>query len=363
MAGIDPWGSALVQDYLRLIKDFGLEPFDARMLNAFPEPSRQMRRGVAFAGQGLKDILGVMKSRKPFYVLTGIMPTSERLHFGNKLVIENVRYFQERGARTFVLVADLEAAVTRGVELEDARKRAMDFHIPAYIALGIDPEKTTFYFQSENDSVRNLAYLMSAHVTKNEFEAIYGSTEPGKVFASLTQVGDILYPQSIEKMPGVIPVGIDQSPHIRFSRDLARRTKGKFGFFLPSALYNKFTPSLDGGFKMSKSVPQHYVSIPEEPKSAGRKLLNAFTGGRNTIEEQKRLGGQPEKCVIFELYKQHLVEDDKELQKIYGDCRSGKLLCGEDKQHACRLMETFMAEFNRKLEKARKRVKHLAFAR
>ncbi|MBU0662426.1 tryptophan--tRNA ligase, partial [Candidatus Micrarchaeota archaeon] len=217
---IDPWGAVLIEDYSRLIKDFGLEQFDAKALREFPRPNAQMRRGVAFAGQGLAEIASAIKHKKPFYVLTGIMPSSEKLHFGNRLVIENVKYFQERGAHTFVLVADLEAAATRGITLEEAKKRAMNFHIPAYIAMGLDPKRTTFYFQSENSDVRNLAYLFSAKVTKNEFEAIYGSTVPNKVFSALTQVGDILYPQMKERMPGIIPVGADQSPHIRFSRDL-----------------------------------------------------------------------------------------------------------------------------------------------
>ncbi|MBU1939890.1 tryptophan--tRNA ligase, partial [Candidatus Micrarchaeota archaeon] len=220
---IDPWGAVLIEDYSRLIKDFGLEQFDAKALREFPRPNAQMRRGVAFAGQGLAEIASAIKHKKPFYVLTGIMPSSEKLHFGNRLVIENVKYFQERGAHTFVLVADLEAAATRGITLEEAKKRAMNFHIPAYIAMGLDPKRTTFYFQSENSDVRNLAYLFSAKVTKNEFEAIYGSTVPNKVFSALTQVGDILYPQMKERMPGIIPVGADQSPHIRFSRDLVRR--------------------------------------------------------------------------------------------------------------------------------------------
>lgn len=363
MPEIDPWGSVLVEDYARLIKEFGLEPLDAKTLSAFPSPNKQMRRGVAFAGQGLKEIAAAINAKKPFYVLTGIMPTSERLHFGNRLVIENVKYFQERGARTFVLVADLEAAATRGITLEEAKKRALDFHIPAYLAMGLDERKTTFYFQSENSDVRNLAYLFSARVTQNEFEAIYGSTAPNKIFSALTQAGDILYPQMKKPMPGIIPVGMDQSPHIRFSRDLARRTQSQFGFILPSALYNKFTPALNGAFKMSKSVPEHYISIPDNPEEAGKKMLRAFTGGRNTVEEQKRLGGIPEKCVIFEFYKQHLIEDDKQLQKIYDNCKAGKLLCGEDKQNACKMMEKFLQDFQDKFEKAKGKVKKLKFAK
>ena len=81
----------------------------------------------------------------------------------------------------------------------------------------------------------------------------------------------------------------------------------------------------------------------------------------DTIDEQKKLGGEPEKCMIFELYKQHLIDDDKQLQKIYDDCKAGKLMCGEDKQHACELMTKFMEKFEKDMEKARKKVKELKF--
>src|SRR3989338_6789854 len=151
---IDPWGSELLEDYGKIVKDFGLDIFDVKLSL---EPNRLMRRGVVFAGRDLKIISDAIKDKKKFYVLSGIMPTNEKIHFGTKMVVENIRYFQEHGADTYLLVADLEAAAARGVPLEEARKRAMEFHIPAYIALGLDPKKTTFYFQSENIKVAHIA--------------------------------------------------------------------------------------------------------------------------------------------------------------------------------------------------------------
>ncbi|MCK5025750.1 MAG: tryptophan--tRNA ligase, partial [Nanoarchaeota archaeon] len=147
---IDVYGSELVEDYAKVIRDFGLEVFDPSI---FPEPNRIMRRGEVFAGRGLKIIADCIKNKKPFYVLSGIMPTGDKLHFGSKLVVEQISYFQKHGAKAYILVADLEAMASRGVTLEQAKQRALDFHIPAYIALGLDPKKTIFYFQSENKDV------------------------------------------------------------------------------------------------------------------------------------------------------------------------------------------------------------------
>ncbi|MBW2972537.1 tryptophan--tRNA ligase, partial [Candidatus Woesearchaeota archaeon] len=152
---IDPYGAELPEDYTKLIKDFGLEAFE---VDDFPQPNRLMRRGVVFAGRDLKTISKCIREKKHFYVLSGIMPTNDKIHFGNKQVVENIRYFQDRGAKAYILVADLEAAAARGVSLEEGRRRALEFHIPAYLALGLDPKKTVFYFQSENRDVVHMAY-------------------------------------------------------------------------------------------------------------------------------------------------------------------------------------------------------------
>src|SRR3989339_363309 len=214
---IDPYGSELIADYQKLITDFGLEPFPA---NAFPNPNRLMRRNIIFAGRGLDAIAKAIREHKPYYVLTGIMPTAEKIHLGTKMVIEQVKYYQDHGAETYVLIADLEAAAAREVTLDEAKNRALAFHIPAYIALGLNPKKTTFYFQSENKQVMHLAYEFSHKITLNEFRAVYGNADPARILSALTQAGDILYPQLAKRMPGIIPTGPDQDPHLRLARDI-----------------------------------------------------------------------------------------------------------------------------------------------
>jgi tryptophanyl-tRNA synthetase len=356
---IDPYGAELPEDYTKIVKDFGMEVFDVDM---FPKPNRIMRRGVVFAGRELKLISKCIKEKKPFYVLSGIMPSGERIHLGNKMVVENIRYFQEQGAKAYILVADLESAAARGVSLEEAKKRAFDFHIPAYIALGLDPKKTIFYFQSENKDVVHLAYEFAKRITLNEFKAIYGSADPGRIMSAVTQVGDIIYPQLEERMPGIIPVGVDQDPHIRLTRDIVDRVKAK-KFFKPAGFYHKYTPALNGQLKMAKSVPESCIELPEDINKVKKKLKRALTGGKETIEIQKKLGGEPEKCMVFEMHKQHLIEDDKELQKIYDDCKAGTLMCGDCKNIACERMEAFMKDFEAGIAKAKKQIDKLNFVK
>ncbi len=351
---IDPWGSTLPEDYLKIVQDFGLEVFNAK---DFPNPNRIMRRGVVFAGRDLKRISECIRSKKKFYSLSGIMPTSERIHFGNKMVIENLAYFQKHGAKTVICVADLEAAAVRGIPLSEARKRALDFHIPAYIALGLDPRKTLLYFQSDNRDVTRIAFEAAQKITYNEFRATYGSTEPGRIMSAVTQIGDILYPQFKERMPGIIPVGIDQEPHIRLTRDFVSRTRATHKFFQISSLYHKYTPSLDGGLKMSKSFPEGSIELPEDSESACAKIKRALTGGRDTLEEHRRLGAVIEKDMVFELLKQHLVEDDGELQEIYDAYKSGRMTSGELKEIACEKITVFMKNLQERMAEAKSLVK------
>lgn len=356
---IDPWGSGLLEDYEKIIKDFGLDVFNPKL---FPKPNRIMRRGVVFAGRDMEIISDAIKKKKRFYVLSGIMPSYEKIHFGTKMVVENIKYFQDNGAETYILVADLEAASTRGISLEKARKIALDFHIPAYVALGLDVKKTNFYFQSENKEVMNNAYEFAKKITLNEFKAIYGNADPGKIMAAVVQVADILYPQFKERMPGIIPVGVDQDPHIRLTRDVVKRVKEK-KFFLPSSVYHKYTPSLDGSLKMSKSKPESCIELPEDIENVKKKIMRALSGGRDTLKEHRKLGAIIEKDMVFELMKQHLVEDDRELNKIYKAYKSGKMTSGELKKIACSKMEKFMNNLNKGIEKARKQISKLKFVK
>lgn len=348
---IDPWAADLPEDYKKLIEKFGLEKFDVA---EFPAPNLLMKRGVIFAGRGLKKIADCIKGGKKFYVLTGIMPTADKIHFGTKSVIDTVAYFQKHGAETYVLVADLEAAATRGVGLEEARKRAREVHIPCYIALGLDPKKTKFYFQSDNDDVRNLAFVLSSKATLNEYKAIYGQAEPSRIMAALLQAGDMLHPQLKKPMPGIIPVGIDQDPHIRLARDISSRFK-KFNFVPLSSINFRFLPALTGSLKMSKSEGNSLYLLDSD-EEIRKKVGRALTGGQKTLKEQKERGGDPDKDMLFELFKQHLIEDDGELKKRIEDYKAGKILDSENKKHATKLLIDFMRDFRRRYEGAKKDV-------
>ena len=223
---IDPWSSQQSTDYSRIRDEFGLGSIEGM---AIPDPSMLHRRGIIFAQRDLDIVLDSARRRDPFGVLTGLMP-SGRMHLGHSMVIEQVKWFQSQGADVTIAVADLEAHATRGMSLDDCRSTALKEYVLNYAALGLESDSTSVYFQSRRPVVQRIGFTLGKRTTLSEMESIYGfqgETNLAHIQAPLVQVGDILHPQFEEFggiRPIVVPVGVDQDPHIRLTRDLASRS-------------------------------------------------------------------------------------------------------------------------------------------
>ena len=223
---IDPWGSAQSTDYDRIIEQFGLSSMEGVSLDS---PSKLHRRGIVFAHRDVDQILEAQRTGEDFGVLTGLMPSGQ-MHLGHSMVVEQVKWFQQHGGDVTIAVADLESQATRGVSLEKGRRVALEEYIAHYAALGLNPDQTSVYFQSTRPVVQRLGFQLGKRTNLNEFESIYGfsgETNLAHVQAPLVQVGDILHPQLDEfggLRPVVVPVGVDQDPHLRLTRGLAAKT-------------------------------------------------------------------------------------------------------------------------------------------
>jgi tryptophanyl-tRNA synthetase len=99
---------------------------------------------------------------------------------------------------------------------------------------------------------------------------------------------------------------------------------------------------------MSKREPMGLLSLTDDPEFAKKKILLAYTGGRESIKIQKELGGEPNKCVIYEYLMFHFMEDDKDLEKVYAECISGSRMCGSCKAHAADIIAAYLREHQRK---------------
>jgi len=432
---IDPWSSTTYQDYSRLRDEFGIQEFSEDLWKKLPSPHKLLRRGIVFGHRGFDLISNAISNRKPWAILTGLMP-SGKMHLGHKMVIDEVIYYQSIGADIFIAVADIEAFATRGYTLEETKELALNEYIPNYIALGLKPEGCRIYFQSRHQDVKDLAYILGKKVNWSQMVATYGfdnSANMTHIFSPLVQTGDILHVQ-LSKFGGVrptlVPVGVDQDPHIRLSRDIAQAHRlynvtvtkdqkigvfvkvdkdveklldkaekilnslnfnnlkriseykaiyikdateedienidehlcksefesGNYGFFQPSATFHRFITGLTGD-KMSSSKPESAIFLTDSPKEAKKKIMHAKTGGAVTLEEQKKHGGNPSDCMIYELFLYHLIEDDKELEEIFKSCRSGQQMCGNCKKYAAELIEKLLQDIQNKRSLAEKKIK------
>ena len=223
---IDPWASKGIKNYDEICEKFGLEKIDSTKL---PNPTHLHRRGIIFAHRDLDSILNAKKTGKPFGVLSGLMPSGQ-MHLGHKMVIDQAKWFQDLGGDVTIAVADLEAHATRGLSLEKCRKYAIEEYISNYAGMGLNPEKTSIYFQSERPIVQKMGFTLGTKTNLSEMEAIYGfagKTSLAHVQSPLVQAGDIVHPQLDEYgglRPIVVPVGIDQDPHIRLTRGMVSKT-------------------------------------------------------------------------------------------------------------------------------------------
>ncbi|MEW5761525.1 MAG: tryptophan--tRNA ligase [Candidatus Thermoplasmatota archaeon] len=428
---IDPWAATQYSDYTKLKQEFGIEDID---ISSLPNPNKLLRRGVVFGQRGFSSILDALKKKKKFAIMTGLVPSGP-MHIGHKLVIDQVIYFQSLGAEVFIAVADIEAYAVRNINFKLGEKIAIDDYIVNYIALGLKNENCQIYFQSKRKEVKDLGIELARKTNLSEMKAIYGfadDTNIGHLFSPLIQVGDILHVQ-LEKFggpkPTIVPVGVDQDPHIRLTRELAFSTRlynvletkdgigifvkgeeedvekllnkaeekalslgfknlkkiptyralyitdgkkediknideelinlefelGYYGFYLPSATYNRFMTGLTGD-KMSSSKPETCIFLNEKTETAIKKVKGCKTGGGTSIEEQRKYGGKPEQCIVFELLLYHFIEDDNELEEIFKECKNGDLLCGRCKEIACDRVKNFLNEMNEKREIAKEKI-------
>tara|TARA_B000000609_G_C24180896_1_gene358218 strand:- start:2295 stop:3695 length:1401 start_codon:yes stop_codon:yes gene_type:complete len=249
---IDPWSSQQSTDYSRIRDEFGLGSIEGM---AIPNPSMLHRRGIIFAQRDLDVVLDSSRRREPFGVLTGLMP-SGRMHLGHSMVIEQVKWFQSQGADVTIAVADLEAHATRGMSLDDCRTTALKEYVLNYAALGLESDSASVYFQSRRPVVQRIGFTLGKRTTLSEMESIYGfqgETNLAHIQAPLVQVGDILHPQFEEFggiRPIVVPVGVDQDPHIRLTRDLASRSN-----------WFNVKPRKAGGLSIALSIQEENSSI------------------------------------------------------------------------------------------------------
>lgn len=356
---LDPFGTSIIENYENLYgKEFGIQPFKP-FLPKISNPAQSMRRGVIFGHRNFENVLKAMNEKKEFAVMSGIKPSGE-FHLGTLMTACEVIYFQQQGGIAFYCIADVEAYEDNNLSFEESEKIAVS-NVTDLLTLGFDPKHGYIYRQSKEEHVKNLAIIFARGVTLATMKAIYGERHMGLYLSALIQAGDILLPQLKEfggPKPTVVPVGIDQDPHLRLTRDLAFKFRKKYKFISPSSTYHKLIKALDGSPKMSKRNPLSYFTLEETPEIIEKKISRAFTGGRPSEKEQRKFGANPDICPIYDLYLYQFYEKDEDVIKLRNEeCMSGNLLCGECKLRLIKIVLKFVKNHQRK------RLRNIDYAR
>ena len=283
-------------------------------------------------------------------VLSGIQP-SGHLHVGNYFgAVRQFLKLQEAGRECFYFIANYHALTS----LRDADQlRDLTRHLAAgYLALGIDPQRSTFFCQSDVPQVTELCWLLNCVCPVSLMEKAHSYKD--KIARGLTaNMGLFDYPvlQAADIViydADLVPVGQDQRQHVEMTRDLAIKFNLAYGqdvLVVPEAYILSevaVVPGLDGQ-KMSKSY-NNAIEIFQTPKQTKKRCAQIVTDS-TPLEEPK----DPEACNVFALLK--LFVDEAEADEIAAKYRAGGYGYGHAKARLTeRINETF-AEARQRYDK------------
>lgn len=260
-------------------------------------------------------------------ILTGIKPTGQ-IHLGNYMgaIKPALAYAKTEGYLASYFVADYHA-LTKTQNQKEFRERSSGV-AAAWMALGLDTERATFYRQSDIPEIFELNWILSNFASKglmnraHAYKAIVESNiASGKDADSGVNMGLFNYPVLMASdilmfQTQLVPVGKDQVQHIEIARDIALNFNRDYGetFVLPEYLIQENTAVLPGldGRKMSKSY-NNTIPLFEEPKKL-QKLINRIKTDSLAPEEPK----DPNTSIVFTLYKEFASEVEiEQMRKQY----------------------------------------------
>jgi len=356
---VTPWEVRGKVDYERLIREFGTQPLTDELLQRIAkhtgELHLQLRRRIFFSHRDLDTVLDLYERGVRFVLYTGRGPSGP-VHIGHLVPWIFTKHLQEKfGTRLYFQMTDDEKFVVDDeLRLEDTRRFAYENALDL-IALGFEPKNTYIIFDVEDiGMLYDIALEVAKRITYSTAKATFGfqeSTNIGWIFWPAIQAVPCFLHAKLtgENVPALIPAAIDQDPYWRITRDVAP----KLGYYKPAQIHCRFLPGLGAGGKMSASEPETSIFTVDPPEVVKRKVWNAFTGGRPTVAEQRKMGGDPSVCSVFQYFLFLFEEDDEKLADRERKCRAGEILCGECKTELTERVVRFLTEHQKRREKAR----------
>ncbi len=270
-------------------------------------------------------------------VLSGMQP-SGKLHLGNLVgAVNNWLSLQNNYDASF-FIADWHALTTHYQKTENLDQNKTEMMID-WLATGIDPEKATLFVQSDVKEhaelhlifsmITPLSWLERVPTYKEKMENIKGKDlhTYGFLGYPVLQAADIVLHDA-----DIVPVGIDQLPHLELAREIVRSFHHIYGttvFKEPQQLMTE-VPKLTGmdGRKMSKSY-ENAIYISDSEEDIKKKVMSYIT---DPARIRKTDAGNPDVCNLFPLHK--LFSTDDTCKEVVSGCKSASLGCVECKKKA-----------------------------
>ena len=284
-------------------------------------------------------------SEKKGRVFSGARPTG-RQHLGNYLgAIRNYVALQDDYDCVYCVV-DLHALTT----LEDTNKlRNWTYEMTLdWLAAGMEPERGTIIFiQSHVPQVTELHLMLSMATPLGWLTRLPTFKEKVRQHPENVNYGLVGYPVLMAAditlyKADTVPVGVDQAPHLEFTREIVRRFNHHFGDILiePQGKFTDFPKvlGLDGEQKMSKSLDNH-IEIAASPEEIEKKVMHMVTDPARRFRKDP---GHPEVCNVFTL---HGFFSADVVAQIETDCRSAAIGCVECKRLFAKNLANYFAPF------------------
>jgi len=265
-------------------------------------------------------------------IFSGMQPSGEA-HLGNYLGALR-RWVEMQDEFDCVWCIVDQHAITAGGDPKEIATNVLDLAI-SFLAVGLDPEKSIIFVQSDVPEHTELAWLFNAVTPVGDLERMTQFKDKSQRFESIPagvlnypilQAADIL----LYKADGV-PVGEDQKQHLELTRDIARKFNTAYGETFPETVpliaeHVGRIMGLDGKAKMSKSL-DNTIPVLADPESVWTKVRTAVTDPERIRRDDP---GRPEVCNVYTLHK--FFATDQAREDIEEQCRQGAVGCVDCKR-------------------------------
>ncbi|MFA7397353.1 MAG: tryptophan--tRNA ligase [Crenarchaeota archaeon] len=356
---VTPWEVKGKVDYDRLIKEFGTQPLTPELLARVQKHTDkihlQLDRKIFFSHRDLDTVLNLYERGIEFVLYTGRGPSGP-VHIGHLIPWIFTLHIQQtfKSRLYFQITDDEKYLISDQRDLNETVKWSYENALDL-IALGFKPHDTFIIYDTKDiDLLYDISLEVAKRITYSTARSTFGfqdSTNIGWIYWPAIQAAPCFIHKKLtgENVPALIPAAIDQDPYWRITRDVAQ----KLGYYKPAQIHCRFLPGLGTGGKMSASMPETSIFTMDPPELVKKKIWNAFTGGKGTVAEQRKSGGDPSVCSIFQYYFFLFEEDSTKLAEREHKCRAGEMLCGECKKDIAEKLNCFLEQHRERREKAK----------